>query len=60
MRGRRTIPVAVNAPAFVVVFYATAVALETGEAQFFPDLYGLDVALQRELASGRPYPGTQF
>jgi L,D-transpeptidase YcbB len=60
MRGRRTIPVAVNAPAFVVVFYATAVALETGETQFFPDLYGLDVALQRVLASGRPYPTTQF
>ncbi len=60
MRGRRTIPVAVNAPALVVVFYATAAVLEAGEAQFFPDLYGLDVALERALAADRPYPGAQF
>ena len=60
MRGRKTIPVAVNAPALVVVFYATAVVPETGEVQFFPDIYGLDVALERVLASERPYPGPQF
>ncbi len=56
MRGRRTIQVAVNDPALVIVFYATAVVLETGEVRFFPDVYGLDVALQRVLAMGRPYP----
>ena len=56
MHGRRTIQVAVNDPAFVVVFYATAVVLETGEVRFFPDLYGFDTALQRVLAAGRPYP----
>jgi L,D-transpeptidase YcbB len=60
MRGRGTIPVAVNAPALVVVFYATAAVPEAGQAQFFPDLYGLDVALQRVLDAGRPYPGIQF
>jgi L,D-transpeptidase YcbB len=56
MRGRRTIQVAVSDPALVVVFYATAVVLETGETRFFPDLYGLDAALQHVLAAGRPYP----
>ena len=56
MRGKRTIQVTINDPTLVVVFYATAVVLETGEVRFFPDLYGLDAALQRVLAAGRPYP----
>jgi murein L,D-transpeptidase YcbB/YkuD len=56
MRGRGTIPVGLNIHPAVVVFYATAVVLETGEARFFPDLYGLDAALLRVLSAGRPYP----
>jgi murein L,D-transpeptidase YcbB/YkuD len=56
MRGRGTIPVGLNVHPTVVVFYATAVVLETGEARFFPDLYGLDAALLRVLNAGRPYP----
>lgn len=60
MRGRRTIPVVVNDPALVIVFYATAVVPETGEVRFFQDLYGLDAALQQVLGGGRPYRSTKF
>ena len=40
-------------PVFVV--YATAIARESGEVYFYPDLYGHDAALEVALAGGYPY-----
>ncbi len=48
--------VRVATPIPVLIFYATAVVTETGEARFFDDLYGYDAALEQVLARGYPYP----
>jgi murein L,D-transpeptidase YcbB/YkuD len=43
-------------PVPVLVVYTTAIANESGEVLFYPDIYGLDDDLDRLLARGYPYP----
>jgi murein L,D-transpeptidase YcbB/YkuD len=43
-------------PIPIVIFYATAIVAEDGQAHFFDDLYGYDQSLQEVLSKGPPYP----
>lgn len=51
MYGSRTMQVNLPQHIPVLIFYATAMVDEKGEVHFFPDIYGLDAALQRSLDS---------
>ncbi len=53
MRGKESIAVKVKRPIQVVLMYATAVVMSNGEVHFYPDIYGEDQALARELAAQR-------
>jgi murein L,D-transpeptidase YcbB/YkuD len=44
-------------PIPVLIVYITVVVLEDGLVHFYDDIYGHDVALQKALAKGYPYPG---
>ena len=54
MHGTEPISVKVKRAIQVVTTYSTAVVMENGEVHFFPDIYGEDAALERELAA-RPH-----
>ncbi|BDG01926.1 L,D-transpeptidase family protein [Anaeromyxobacter oryzae] len=56
MNGTRTRVVDVGRPIPVLIVYGTAVVSERGEVRFLDDVYGHDAALERALASRRPYP----
>ena len=43
-------------PVSVLILYASAMARENGEVDFYDDVYKQDVNLQRALARGYPYP----
>ena len=43
-------------PIPVVMIYLTAVVEESGEVDFFNDIYGHDHTLNAVLAKGPPYP----
>ena len=43
-------------PIPVAILYGTVVVLEDGVVRFYEDIYGHDLALQRTLANGYPYP----
>ena len=43
-------------PIPIVIFYATAIVAEDGQAHFFDDIYGYDESLQEVLSKGPPYP----
>ena len=51
MNGERTMQVNLPQHIPVLIFYATAMVDESGEVRFFDDIYKLDAALQRALAS---------
>lgn len=51
MNGERTMQVNLPRHIPVLVFYATAMVDESGDVRFFDDIYKLDAALQRALAS---------
>lgn len=51
MNGERTMQVNLPQHIPVLIFYATAMVDESGEVRFFDDLYKLDAALERALAS---------
>jgi len=55
MNGDKTMHVALGQPIPVLIVYATAVVLGSGEVRFFPDIYGLDSELAELLAKGYPY-----
>jgi murein L,D-transpeptidase YcbB/YkuD len=57
--SHRSAPLQVNLtqPVPVHIVYATAVARENGEVNFYADLYGHDRTLARLLARGYPYRG---
>jgi murein L,D-transpeptidase YcbB/YkuD len=40
----------------VIILYGTAVVSETGDVEFFDDIYGHDATLKKALAKGYPYP----
>ena len=52
MHGQTTIKVSLENPIPVLIVYATAVVLESGELHFFEDIYGHDAALEKALTSG--------
>ena len=54
MNGTEPISVTVKSPIQVVTTYSTAVVMENGEVHFFPDIYGEDAALEKQLAA-RPH-----
>jgi L,D-transpeptidase YcbB len=54
MHGTEPISVKVKSPIQVVTTYSTAVVIENGEVHFFPDIYGEDAALEKQLAA-RPH-----
>lgn len=51
MNGDETIQVTLRNPIPVLIVYATAVVLESGEVRFFDDIYGEDARLERILSS---------
>jgi murein L,D-transpeptidase YcbB/YkuD len=56
MNGDNTQEVKLAQPIPVLIVYATAVVLETGETLFFPDIYGQDAQLEALARQGYPYP----
>ena len=58
MNGDKTLHVALDQPIPVLIVYATAVVLDSGEVRFFQDIYGLDDELAELLAKGYPYSST--
>lgn len=44
-------------PIPVLIVYGTAIVTEDGIVHFYDDIYGHDVALEKVLAKGYPYPG---
>jgi murein L,D-transpeptidase YcbB/YkuD len=55
MNGEKTIHVRLERPIPVLIVYATAIVLESGEARFFEDIYGQDATLAKTLESrGKP------
>jgi murein L,D-transpeptidase YcbB/YkuD len=52
MQGTEPVSVKVKSPIQVVTTYSTAVVMENGEVHFFPDIYGEDAALEKQLATG--------
>jgi len=55
MNGSKTIFVSLDNPIPVLIVYATAVVLASGEVRFFEDIYGQDAQLAELLAKGYPY-----
>lgn len=53
MHGTKSLSVKVKRPIQVVLMYATAVVMSNGEVHFYPDIYGEDQALEKELAAQR-------
>lgn len=49
-----SLTVRVPAPRPVLLIYATAMARQNGETEFYPDIYQHDVALAQRLAAGYP------
>jgi murein L,D-transpeptidase YcbB/YkuD len=56
MEGEDDMRVNLSRPVPVCIVYATAIARETGEVYFYPDIYGLDKELDGLLRQGYPYP----
>jgi murein L,D-transpeptidase YcbB/YkuD len=56
MKGEDDMRVNLSRPVPVCIVYATAIARETGEVYFYPDIYALDKELDGLLAQGYPYP----
>ena len=59
MNGDKTLHVSLDRPIPVLIVYATAVVLASGEVRFFEDIYGQDAKLEKLLAKGYPYPQRQ-
>ena len=51
MHGTKPISAKVKRPIQVVTTYSTAVVMKNGEVHFFPDIYGEDASLEKELAA---------
>jgi murein L,D-transpeptidase YcbB/YkuD len=57
MNGEKTQQVNLAHPIPVLIVYGTAVVQEDGLVHFYDDIYGHDVALEKVLEKGYPYPG---
>jgi L,D-transpeptidase YcbB len=53
MQGTESISVRVKRKIQVAIMYSTATVMKNGEVHFFPDIYGEDQALEKELAAQR-------
>ena len=53
MQGTESISVKVKRRIQVAIMYSTATVMKNGEVHFFPDIYGEDQALEKELAAQR-------
>ncbi|MGA7239094.1 MAG: L,D-transpeptidase family protein [Bryobacteraceae bacterium] len=51
VQGTESVSVKIERPIQVVTMYSTAVVMQNGEVDFFPDIYGEDAALEKELAT---------
>jgi L,D-transpeptidase YcbB len=56
LNGEETMRVDIKTPIPVLILYATAVAVENGEVEFYDDIYGYDAELERALIEGYPHP----
>lgn len=56
MRGEKTMEIKLDRPIPVLIVYATAVVLKTGEVRFFEDIYGQDSRLEALLKKGYDSP----
>jgi murein L,D-transpeptidase YcbB/YkuD len=54
--GKDNAQVNLTRPIPVIILYGTAVVPETGDVEFFDDIYGHDATLKKALAKGYPYP----
>ena len=54
--GQDNFQVNLSKPIPVLIIYGTAVVDEQNVVRFFDDIYGHDVALEKALANGYPYP----
>ncbi len=59
MQGTEPVAVRVKRPIQLVTMYSTAVVMKDGEVRFFPDIYGEDAALEKELAARAAHQGYQ-
>jgi L,D-transpeptidase YcbB len=57
MNGNTTQQVNLAHPIPVLIVYATVIVTEDGIVHFYDDIYGHDVALEKVLEKGYPYPG---
>jgi L,D-transpeptidase YcbB len=57
MNGDTTQQVNLAHPIPVLIVYATVIVTEDGIVHFYDDIYGHDVALEKVLEKGYPYPG---
>jgi murein L,D-transpeptidase YcbB/YkuD len=57
MNGEKSQQVNLKHQIPVLIIYGTAVVPEDGQVHFFDDIYGHDVALDKVLEKGYPYPG---
>ena len=55
MTAGEPLKVTLRTPIPVFIVYETVLARENGEVYFYPDIYGLDAALETALARGYPY-----
>jgi murein L,D-transpeptidase YcbB/YkuD len=53
IQGTESVSVKVKRPVQIVLMYSTASVMKDGEVHFFPDIYGEDRALEKELAAQR-------
>jgi L,D-transpeptidase YcbB len=60
MHGTAPISVKIKRPIQLVTTYSTAVVMDNGEVHFFPDIYGEDAALEKQLAAGRHAAGARI
>ena len=51
VQGTESVSVKIERSIQVVTMYSTAVVMQNGEVDFFPDIYGEDAALEKELAT---------
>jgi len=56
MNGESPLQVNLAQPIPVLIVYGTAIVPESGEVDFFDDIYKHDAALEKVLAKGYPYP----
>jgi len=56
MNGSTTQQVNLAHPIPVLILYATIIVLDDGIVHFYDDIYGHDMALEKVLAKGYPYP----